>query len=178
MEERKEIVNKTLWEYRKKLDRKQMAKLLSKTDSSKPLYLIVACEELRVFGVYEKVSERIENMAPTVPDLFAEVLARLEKDHGEDVVKAALSLLECSRGGLLESEVYHLAFNTVSLTSFQMISLLGLPINENNIKGSEQAFMESMRSGMCSMPVSVWSRLYRRYGVFEHIPSFLILHSV
>ena len=119
MEERKEIVNKTLGEYRKKLDRKQMAKLLAKTDSTKPLYLIVACEELRVFGVYEKVSERIDNMAPTVPDLFAEVLERLENDHGPDVLRAALSLLECSRGGLLEVEViifffYFLQYRLIS----------------------------------------------------------------
>lgn len=89
-EERKEIVQKTLWEYRKKLDDRQMKQLLSKQDAHKPLYLIVgtcaaistcnlsyivilACEELRVFGVYEMVSERIGSMAQTVPALFEEV---------------------------------------------------------------------------------------------------------
>ncbi|ELR16687.1 NACHT domain containing protein [Acanthamoeba castellanii str. Neff] len=104
LDERKEIVRKTLWEYRKKLDDRQMKRLLSKKDAYKPLYLIVACEELRVFGVYELVSERIDSMADTVPALFEEVLMRLEKDHGWDLVRNALALLQCSRGGLLESE--------------------------------------------------------------------------
>lgn len=53
-----------------------------------------------------------------------------------------------------------------------MISLLGMPIQEDNIKGAEEAFISSLRSGLCSMPVSVWSRLYRRYAIiylyFQH----------
>lgn len=97
MDERKEIVRQTLWEYRKKLDDRQMKRLLSKKDAYKPLYLIVgmfvyhpknwhalhlkfsptACEELRVFGVYEMVSERIDSMAETVPALFEEVIQRV-----------------------------------------------------------------------------------------------------
>jgi telomerase protein component 1 len=79
LDERKEIVRKTLWEYRKKLDDRQMKRLLSKKDAYKPLYLIVACEELRVFGVYELVSERIASMAETVPALFEEVRAVFER---------------------------------------------------------------------------------------------------
>lgn len=63
--ERREIVEKLLWQYRKKLSDSQMNQLLRKQDSYKPLYLVVACEELRVFGVFEKLSERIESMAPT-----------------------------------------------------------------------------------------------------------------
>ena len=34
----------------------QMKILLSKKESGMPLYLTLACEELRVFGIYEKVS--------------------------------------------------------------------------------------------------------------------------
>jgi len=64
-QERKEIVEKTLWEFRKKLSDAQMRQLLTKTDSYKPLYLVVACEELRVFGVFEQLSDRIAKMAST-----------------------------------------------------------------------------------------------------------------
>jgi len=34
----------------------QMKILLSKKESGMPLYLSLACEELRVFGIYEKVT--------------------------------------------------------------------------------------------------------------------------
>lgn len=38
----------------------------------------MACEELRLFGIYEKISEKIANFAPTVPGIFEQVLERLE----------------------------------------------------------------------------------------------------
>jgi len=53
VKERGEVVRQTLWKYHKKLDEKpmnnQMRELLKKTDAGNPLYLCVACEELRVF---------------------------------------------------------------------------------------------------------------------------------
>eukprot|EP01129_Flabellula_baltica_P011895 TRINITY_DN5286_c0_g1_i1.p1 TRINITY_DN5286_c0_g1~~TRINITY_DN5286_c0_g1_i1.p1 ORF type:complete len:1465 (-),score=299.18 TRINITY_DN5286_c0_g1_i1:13-4407(-) len=107
-EEQVQIVEKYLWDYRKKLDDDQTNALIQKTDAFKPLYLIVACEELRVFGVFEKVSEFIENMPDTVPHLFETVIRRLENDHGYDLVRLALSLITCSRGGLLEIEMISL----------------------------------------------------------------------
>lgn len=61
----------------------QMRVLLRKTDASKPLYLTIACEELRVHGVYETVSEKIKNFGSTIPKLLDEVLARLEVTHGK-----------------------------------------------------------------------------------------------
>lgn len=65
----------------------------------KPLYLIVACEELRVFGVFEKVSERIQEMAGTVPNLFEEVLVRVEQDFDDKSLPVnTLALLTCSKG--------------------------------------------------------------------------------
>jgi telomerase protein component 1 len=103
--EQEEIVRTTLWEYRKKLSPDQMTLLLQKKDAYKPLYLIVACEELRVFGVFEKLKERITQMAQTVPTLFDEVLQRLETDHGQDLVKRTMAFLAASRGGLLENEM-------------------------------------------------------------------------
>jgi hypothetical protein len=195
LDERKEIVRKTLWEYRKKLDDRQMKRLLSKKDAYKPLYLIVACEELRVFGVYELVSERIASMAETVPALFeevravffrkveeewhtltspargvAQVLTRLEKDHGWDLVRNALALLQCSRGGLLESEVrrqlvravMHSHCNAADVYPvLQMVTLLSSPIQPDNIERAETTFIDSLRNGTGVVPASVWSRLYR-----------------
>lgn len=107
-DEQKEIIRQTLSQYSKKLDQNQTTLLLGKPDANKPLYLIVACEELRVFGVYEQVTEKIKKMAGTVPLLFEEVLQRLEKDHDRDLLIKTLTLLTCSRGGLLEQEMLKL----------------------------------------------------------------------
>ncbi len=108
-ENRKQIIRQTLWDYRKRLDERpekdQMGLLLSKGESDNPLYLIVACEELRVFGGFEQLTERIKSLPSDMPMLFEQVLERLEHDHGKELAKSALSLLECSRYGLLETEM-------------------------------------------------------------------------
>ena len=103
--DRQEIVTTTLAQHGKRLEPRQMQQLLEKPDAHKPLYLIIACEELRVFGVYEQLSKRIHTMAPSVPELLLEVLTRLENDHGVELVRAALSLIACSRGGVTEPEL-------------------------------------------------------------------------
>lgn len=112
VKERQELVRTTLWKYHKKLDEKpmntQMRVLLRKADAGNPLYLTVACEELRVFGVYERVSDRIKKMSDKLPRLFEEVLKRLENDHGMTLVQDACSLVITSRGGLLENELVRL----------------------------------------------------------------------
>eukprot|EP01119_Soliformovum_irregulare_P012097 TRINITY_DN311_c0_g3_i1.p1 TRINITY_DN311_c0_g3~~TRINITY_DN311_c0_g3_i1.p1 ORF type:complete len:944 (-),score=326.09 TRINITY_DN311_c0_g3_i1:1917-4748(-) len=140
--EREEIVRKTLWEFRKKLSFSQMEQLLSKSDSHRPLYLVTACEELRVFGVFEELSDRILRMSETAPDLLGEVLERLEGDHGRVLVETSLSLLECSRGGLLESE---------------LLMLLGT----ENSQG---------KGGRVPLPMGIWTRLFNSMRVFLRPP--------
>jgi len=61
-----------------------------------------------MFGVYEEVTARIQRMASTIPLLFEEVLASLEKELDRGLVVSALSLLATSRGGLLEDELMQL----------------------------------------------------------------------
>ena len=87
-----EIVKKTLGEYRKKLgiDKNrginQMQLLLNKEEATKPLYLTIACEELRTYPRFEEISLRIKQMPDTIPLLFEQVLDRLEHDHGRKLV--------------------------------------------------------------------------------------------
>ena len=52
-----------LRQYNKQLDNEQMNDLLSKESSQNPLWLAVACEELRVYGIYEKITDKINHMA-------------------------------------------------------------------------------------------------------------------
>ncbi|HLF83636.1 MAG TPA: NACHT domain-containing protein, partial [Blastocatellia bacterium] len=111
-EERQQIIRETLWTFRKRLDERavndQMSMLLRKRHSDTPLYLVVACEELRVFGEFERVTDRILAFPDEVAELFGQVLERLERDHGREIVESALTFLECSRYGLLETELLEL----------------------------------------------------------------------
>jgi telomerase protein component 1 len=100
-----EIVLSILGRYGKRLEPRQLTCLLRKSDAYKPLYLMIACEELRVFGMFDKLAERIDALPETIPELLVEVLRRLEHDHGDEVVRAALSLIACSRGGVTQVEL-------------------------------------------------------------------------
>ena len=48
--------------YNKRLDNEQLQKLVDKDGSSNPLWLTLACEELRVYGNFERLSEKIESL--------------------------------------------------------------------------------------------------------------------
>jgi len=107
--DRQTLVRLVLAEYHKKLDEKpmndQMRVLLKKADSVSPLYLILACEELRMFGVFEQLSERIKALSAVLSRLMEEILHRLEIDHGRVLVSTALGCIASARGGLRESEL-------------------------------------------------------------------------
>jgi telomerase protein component 1 len=102
--ERRMLVNRTLARHHKKLDERamndQMRMILKKPDSARPLYLKIVCEELRVFGIHEQLTERIRTLGPSLAKLVEEVLDRLEADHGRELVAQALAAIACSRGGL------------------------------------------------------------------------------
>lgn len=107
------MVRQTLGRYKKKLSESssrgfggnQMAVLLGKADAGLPLYLKLACEELRVFGVYDALNERIKALSGTLPGLVDEILTRFENDHGRALVANALAALALSRQGLYEAEL-------------------------------------------------------------------------
>ncbi|HYG59050.1 MAG TPA: AAA family ATPase, partial [Symbiobacteriaceae bacterium] len=108
-DERKALVRKRLALSGKHLDESegndQMALLLQKQAAGMPLYLMIACEELRVFGDFARVSTKITQLAGTVEGLLEQVLDRLERDHGEMLVRRSLCLLAAARQGLAESEL-------------------------------------------------------------------------
>ena len=104
-----DMVREKLARHRKSLDESpfnnQMKLLLSKKDAASPLFLHLACEELRVFGVFEEVSSFLKSLPPTLPDLLQEVLARFERELGEELVSVSLSLLCLVQSGLRECEL-------------------------------------------------------------------------
>ena len=109
MWDKAEMVRKTLVKHRKALDEtpfnNQMKLLLSKKDANNPLYLHLACEELRVFGIFEQVTSFLKKMPPALSNLLQEILTRLEMEHDHDLVSTSLALLSLVRNGLLEDEL-------------------------------------------------------------------------
>lgn len=101
-DEQRHIVKALMSEWPHKLDDKQMAALLSHPGVKNPLYLRIALEELRLFGSFEQLTNKIMGLADDVPGLFDQVFGRLEKDHGRELVTEVFSLLGCSRYGLSE----------------------------------------------------------------------------
>ncbi len=55
-------------EYKKELDEAQMKALLAKKDSDNPLWLAVACEELRVYGQFKHLTDKIEILPGTTQE--------------------------------------------------------------------------------------------------------------
>jgi len=105
MDSRKEIVSNILKMYNKRLDPEQLDILIAKDGASNPLWLTLACEELRVHGTFENVTEKIEGLPNDLISLEMEVFKRFETETGGPLMKATLCLLEVSRHGLLETEL-------------------------------------------------------------------------
>lgn len=106
--EQQQIVHVVLSEWRRKLDEWQMSALFAHPGVKNPLYLRVVLEELRLFGKFEELPTRFKTLADDILGMFDQVLARLEEDHGQELVSEAFSLLGCSRYGLSESELLEL----------------------------------------------------------------------
>jgi len=105
MESRKEIVVNILKMYNKRLDDDQLDTLVEKKGSSNPLWLTLACEELRVFGKFETLKGKIESLPDDLISLEMDVFHRFEDETGGLLMRATLCLLEVSRHGLLETEL-------------------------------------------------------------------------
>eukprot|EP00808_Paulinella_micropora_P012336 g986.t1 len=111
--EQTQLVSQYLARYHKKLTQNdsdkflgnQMALLLAKEQAISPLYLVLACDALRRFGVYEQLTGYIKQLPTTLPKLFVHVLEGVEGVHGKELTVAAFALVAVSRGGLMETEV-------------------------------------------------------------------------
>lgn len=76
-----------------------MILLLSKRGAESPLYLKLACEELRMFGVYEKLNDFLRKLSHTTPQLTEFILQRIQLEYGADVVKNVFAILYFTRLG-------------------------------------------------------------------------------
>jgi tetratricopeptide (TPR) repeat protein len=116
--DREAIIREFLHRYRKSMTADQRAALLAKADAGKPLYLLVALEELRTLGTHEEINDCIEQLPPDTRSLFTWILQRLEDDDGfrdasgrkigQELVKRFVSSLGSSRHGLSQQELVEL----------------------------------------------------------------------
>lgn len=110
-EDCEKITKEALRIHGKELSHEQGSLFLGNPGTHIPLFLKVALEELRVFGAYQQLTDRIRSLATDVPQLFGQVLSRLEEEQGKALVERLMTLLACSRYGLRETEILTLGGN-------------------------------------------------------------------
>ncbi|XP_047396054.1 telomerase protein component 1 isoform X2 [Sciurus carolinensis] len=107
---RAQLVREELALYGKRLEESpfnnQMRLLLVKRGSGLPLYLRLVTDHLRLFTLYEQVSERLRTLPATIPLLLQYILSILEQEHGHDVLPQALATLEITRNGLTVDQLH------------------------------------------------------------------------
>lgn len=119
--ERDQLIQHYLGQFRKALSQEQRARIAGDAKSANPLFLRTVLEELRVFGSFEGLDDRIEYYvtARDVGDLFQRLLARMEEDYSRHVVQQVMTLIWASRRGLAESEILEITgLSRIDLSTF------------------------------------------------------------
>jgi len=111
--DRLRLVSRRLRRYGKRLSKPHRRRIIQAQPCGNPLYLVALLEELRLFGDFEQLSERIGYylQASTIPGLFDLILQRCERDYERDrpgLVGEAMTLIGASRRGLAEAELLDL----------------------------------------------------------------------
>eukprot|EP00037_Helgoeca_nana_P024790 m.265782 g.265782 ORF g.265782 m.265782 type:complete len:1124 (+) comp26758_c0_seq1:220-3591(+) len=106
--ERRQLVVGLLGRYNKTMDSGQLDALTAKAMSGLPGWLVLACEELRVFGVFETVSEKIAGLADSIEGLLVQILERILEEDDDGHVRRLLAFALLAESGLFEHELRNL----------------------------------------------------------------------
>jgi nephrocystin-3 len=100
-----------LGQFRKALSFDQRLAIIEDSKSANPLFLRTLLEELRIFGSFEELNNRIAHYISSrdTSELFQRVLARMEHDYGRNGLENILSLMWASRHGLSETELLEIS---------------------------------------------------------------------
>ena len=101
----REYIHSLFTQYNKRLDEEQLEMLASQKDAGNPLWLALACEELRLFGEFERLTNKIRELPDNLRELVFTVLQRLISEDETGLVKRVISFLVCSTSGLTETEL-------------------------------------------------------------------------
>ncbi|XP_039627705.1 telomerase protein component 1-like isoform X2 [Polypterus senegalus] len=106
LESARELATTYLSRYNKRLSSRQLELLLSKRSSLSPLWMTLACEELRLFGVFERVTHLIQSFPDSLEGILGSILCRLVGEDDSGLLKDFVCILHCSRdGGVLAIDV-------------------------------------------------------------------------
>jgi nephrocystin-3 len=120
--ERDSLIVAYLGQFRKALSFDQRLSIIEDHKSANPLFLRTLLEELRIFGSFEELNNKIAHYISSkdTSDLFQRVLERMERDYGKDGLENLLSLIWASRHGLSETELMEIS----GLTRLELSILL------------------------------------------------------
>jgi WD40 repeat protein len=139
----KEFVNDYLREISKDFPNQEGADtFFGKVKNGNPLYIIVALEELRVFGRFDEVSWEIQKLPEDVPSLFGQMLERIERDYQPypGLVMDCVSYIACGRYGMASEEL-----QTLLKTHAPRLDPAIEPVK---------------------LPDMLWARLHRTFGAY------------
>ncbi|KAM8960668.1 telomerase protein component 1-like [Pelodytes ibericus] len=91
--------------YTKTLSSEQLHLLLQKTSSQNPLWLTMACEELRVFGEFKMLTKKIAALPDTLQGLLEKIIERLVQEDQTTRVKELLCLIYCCSESVAERDL-------------------------------------------------------------------------
>ncbi|XP_033737542.1 LOW QUALITY PROTEIN: nephrocystin-3-like [Pecten maximus] len=150
MESRQKIVTELLKKYNRCLSTSQLGRLMAKQTSENPLWLTVACEEIRLLDDLCDVDRKIAELPESLLSLLEYLLTRLETEAGGNLVVATLCLLEASSAGLLESELRQILGQEATL-------MPPSPFDEKEEKESSEK--ESAKS-VGPLPDKKWTKVF------------------
>ena len=107
--ERRNLTSTFLGVYGRDLGSARTNRLVQTPQSANPLFLRAVLDELRQFGLHEKLDEQLAQYleAKTTKDLYLRILSRWEKvySEGRDLTARSLRLISVARQGLSEAEL-------------------------------------------------------------------------
>ncbi|XP_033641295.1 telomerase protein component 1-like [Asterias rubens] len=153
---RKEIVTEILGRYNKRLDEEQMSCLIAKESSQNPLWLSIACEELRIFGLFSKINDKINSLSDGLLDLLEQVFDRFEEENGGSLLIGTLCLLETSETGLLETELLQILGDEDNL----------MPPSDESGSEKDGGSREKAAKQIGALPAAKWAMVFRALKPF------------
>jgi len=122
LDDRRKLVKAYLAQYLKDLDERHLETLIQSLGADNPLFLKVVLSELRVFGAFANLGQKIRlDFGKTPISAFEGVLKRLENDPSyspidpRQAVPVLFGLLAHARKGLSVEELIELVFQTLRL---------------------------------------------------------------
>lgn len=171
MADKASITRAVLARYGKRLSEdtfdNQLVALTTKRGAQNPLYLRLACEDLRQAANFEGLGQHIRQLPSDVTELFGAVLRRLELDVGRDVVSRAVCLLLHAPEGLAEADIVDLLAgrawhsHSAAASLLHALHMLAAPANRgplglSGLSGSQQGAAATPAAAMAADILTHW----------------------